>query len=285
MMARRLANALAVALVLATSCAGHATAAERITWSVPDFPPFQILDGPAKGTGSFDGLLSLLIARLPQYEHDIVPMTFARREAEAKQGTDLCTPGIFRTPARESYMAFSTPALLHLDNRLVFRAERAPRFVEGDAVDLEKVLQSKDLVGGIAAGRSYAPNIDALIARYSGHPNVVVRPWKAEQFFQMLLANEVDYIILFPHEANFLAQRFDARDRIGIRAIAGTPPTIATAVSCTRTALGQRIIGDVDTVIAEAIHQPEYRALSERWYEDRDKQLIRRYHDQMLGSR
>ena len=283
MVARRLVTA--AALVLAMSFADTGAATERITWAVQDFPPFQILDGSAKGTGSFDGLLDLLIARLPHYEHDVVPMTFARREAEIKQGADLCTPGIFRTPAREPFMEFSAPALLHLDNRLVFRVERSSRFADGEAVDLEKVLQNKDLVGAIAAGRSYAPNIDALIARSSGYPNLIVRPWKSEQFFQMLLAGEVDYIILFPHEANFLAQRLSAQQQIGIRPIAGTPPTIATTVACTRTPLGAQIIADVNAVIAGALDQPEYRRLSERWYQDSDKELIRRDYNQMMGGR
>ncbi len=283
MVARRLVKAVAV--VLAMSFADTGAAAERISWAVQDFPPFQILDGPAKGTGSFDGLLDLLIARLPHYEHDVVPMTFARREAEIRQGTDLCTPGIFRTPAREPFMEFSAPALLHLDNRVVFRSDRSPRFADGGAVDLEKVLQSKDLVGGVATGRSYAPNIDALIIRYSGYSNLISRPWKSEQFFQMLLAGEVDYIILFPHEANFLAQRFSAQQQVGIRPIAGAPPSIATTVACTRTPLGARIIADINAVIGGALGQPEYRRLSERWYQDSDKDLIRRYYDQMMGVR
>lgn len=283
MVAKRLVKAVTLVLTMFFPHAGGA--AERITWAVQDFPPFQILDGSAKGTGSFDGLLDLLITHLPQYEHDVVAMTFARREAETKQGSDLCTPGIFRTPAREPFMEFSVPALLHLDNRLVFRVERSPRFANGDAMDLETVLQSKDLMGGIAAGRSYAPNIDRLIAHYSGTPNLIVRPWKSEQFFQMLLAGEVDYIILFPHEANFLAQKFSAQEKIGIRPIVGTPPSIATTVACTRTPLGARIIADVNAVITKSLDRLEYRHLSERWYQDSDKDLIRRYYDSMLGVR
>jgi len=275
-----------IMIVMAAAAIGGAHASERIEWALIDFPPFQILDGSAKETGSFDGLLQLLIRRMPQYGHDIVPMTFARREAESREGQAMCTPGMFRTPAREAYWEFSRPALLHLDNRIVFLADSAGKFPGEGPVDLEALFLRDDVVGGIAAGRSYAPNIDALVQRYgTTRRNLVVRPVRADQFFQMLLGGEIDYVILFPHEANFMAERYGAGGRIAVRPIAGTPATITTSVACTRTPLGHEVIAAVDATVAAQLDDPDYRMLSERWYGEADKTLIRRHYGRQLEGR
>jgi uncharacterized protein (TIGR02285 family) len=272
---------MAVALVAAPALAED----DRIVWAALDFPPFAILQGEHRGGGSFDGLLQLLVQEMPEYRHEIVPMTFARREGEIRAGQRLCTPGLFRTPAREGLLVFSQPALIHLDNRVVALASRADKLGPADqAVDLEALFKRADLVGGIIAERSFAPNIDPLIKRFSGSRNLVLRPMKSCQMFEMLLDGEIDYTLLFPHEAAYLAGRFKVVEPLQIRSIAGTPPYIATHVACTKGAWGEAVIRRIDGILARRRTAPEYRALSERWYGDADKALIRRYYPKLLAD-
>jgi uncharacterized protein (TIGR02285 family) len=271
-------------LVAFAGAVPSAFARDTIVWAVLDFPPFQIRDGEFRNTGSFDGLLDLLIRELPEFDHEVVTMTFARREEEIRQGQRLCTPGLFRTPAREKLVTFSMPALIHLDNRLVLLAGTAKRLGTGTSVDLPEVLKRKDLIAGIISSRSFAPNIDPVVQEFAQATNVVMRPIKSWQMFELLLSGEIDYTILFPHESAYLARQHGGTLHLGIRPIAGTPPYIFTHVACTKGEWGEATMAHIDRIIAAHRKQPEYRALSERWYDEADRALIRKYYPNMLTS-
>jgi uncharacterized protein (TIGR02285 family) len=260
----------------------YVAAKEPLIWGVFDFPPFQILEGPHRGSGSFDGELQSLIARMPEFEHKIVPMSFARRREEFIAGTNLCTPGIFRPPAVALNLAISMPALTHLDNRVIFLKDKAPRFGDGSPIDLDVLFKRKTLLGAAVPGRSYAPNIDDAIQRHRGSPNLLIRPLATTQLFQMLLNGDVDYLLLFSHEAAFLADSFGASERVVNRPIAGTPPYIFTHVACTGNAWGQAVIDKVNAIILTERSQAAYRQYSERWYPPEDQDRVRRYYPNML---
>jgi uncharacterized protein (TIGR02285 family) len=257
-------------------------AREVLVWGVFDFPPFQILDGTHKGSGSFDGELQTLIDRMPEFDHKIVVMSFARRREEFIAGTKLCTPGIFRAPAMALKLAVSIPALTHLDNRVVFLGEKAPLFGDADPIDLDSLFKRRMLVGAVVPGRSYAPNIDAAILRFQGNPNLVNRPLDTTQLFQMLLSGDVDYLLLFSHEAAFLADSFGIGDRLRNRSIAGTPPYLFTHVACTGNAWGRRVIDKVNAILPTERTRPAYRQYSERWYPPEDRDKIRKHYPNML---
>lgn len=257
-------------------------ARDTVQWGALDFPPFQVRDGEYQGSGSFDGLLDFLIEQMPEYDHNVLTMTFARREEQIRQGQPLCTPGLFRTSEREKYLTFSLPALIHLDNRLVYLSSTGSRLGGTGPVDFEDVLKRADLVGGFFSQRSFAPNIDPLIKHYENSKNVVQRPLRSSQMFEMLINGEIDYTILFPHEAAYLARKFNGSPNIVVRRIAGTPPYIFTHVACTKGPLGDAVIGRINGIVRAKRQTPAYRALSERWYGDSDKELIRSYYPTLL---
>jgi len=270
--------------MLAVGIASAAEVDDSIVWAAIDFPPFQVLGGEFRGSGSFDGLRDLLVSRLPEYRHEVMGMTFARREEELRQGQRLCTPGMFRTPEREERLVFSRPALIHLDNRLVFLASRADRIGDEAEIDLTRLLERPDLVGGAISGRSFAPNIDPVLKRHEGRPNLVMRPARAAQMLEMLVSGEIDYTILFPHEAAYLARQLRLKESLALRPIAGTPPYIFTHVACTRSPWGEAVIRRVDRLLGELRAAPAYRAYSERWYGEADRQSIRRHYPQLLEA-
>jgi uncharacterized protein (TIGR02285 family) len=257
-------------------------ATDSIVWAALDFPPFQILGGEFRGSGSFDGLRELLVSQMPDYRHEVMGMTFARREEELRQGQLLCTPGMFRTPAREGLLMFSQPALIHLDNRLVFLASGADRFGSGP-IDLAALLARTELVGGVISERSFAPNIDQLLQKLGGQGNLVKRPVRAAQMLEMLVNGEIDYTILFPHEAAYLGRQLGVGESLVVRPIAGTPPYILTHVACTRGAWGERVIRRIDGILEKSRAMPHYRRLSERWYGESDQMLIRQYYPRLLA--
>jgi uncharacterized protein (TIGR02285 family) len=259
-----------------------ATAHDELTWGVLDFPPFQILDEAHKGSGSFDGELATLVARMDGVEHRIVTMSFARRKEEFLSGANLCTPGIFKSNAAAMGLAISIPALVHLDNRVIFLKDKAALFGKDDNIDLETLFLRRDLVGAVIPGRSYAPNIDAVIAHPHEHPQLMKRPLSTAQLFQMLLGGDIDYLLLFPHEAAYLAERFGASGRIANLPIRGTPPYIFTHVACSGNDWGRAMIARIDRVIRAERAKPEYRSYSERWYPAVDQERIRGYYPKLL---
>lgn len=284
---RSLLRTAACLTMLSGSCALPALAAppaakDNITWAVTHFPPFQIRMGAHQGTGSFDGLLQTMTAQLTGFEHDIATMTVTRRDEELREGKNICTPSIFKNPARERIWEFSKPALLHLDNRLVFLSENAKQFGTGE-IDIETLFKRKELTGGILAGRSYALAVDPVIAKYKDSPNLVIRSMPIEQFFEMLVNKNVDYLILFSHETQFLADKFNQPDaRFANRHITGIQPYIYTHVACTRNAWGKAVIRQVDAVLERELPTPEFRKFSERWYNPDDQARVRKFYPQML---
>ncbi|MBU0622168.1 MAG: TIGR02285 family protein [Gammaproteobacteria bacterium] len=259
-----------------------ATAQDELTWGVLDFPPFQILDEAHKGSGSFDGELATLVARMEGFDHHIVTMSFARRKEEFLSGANLCTPGIFKSNAAALGLAISIPALVHLDNRVIFLKDKATLFGRDSSIDLESLFLREDLVGAVIPGRSYAPNIDAVIAHAHDHPQLMKRPLSTAQLFQMLLSGDIDYLLLFPHEAAYLAERFGASGRIANLPINGTPPYIFTHVACSGNDWGRAMIARINTVIRTERGKPEYRSYSERWYPAVDQERIRGYYPKLL---
>ncbi len=254
----------------------------KIVWSLIEFPPFQILGGEYRDSGSFDGLRDLLAREIRDADHESIPMTVARREEELRRGELLCSPGMFRTPVRERYLVFSDPALIHLDNRLVFLSRNAGHFPSGSTIDFEALLANRQLIGGIISGRSFAPNIDALIRR-NGGPHLLMRPLKAPQMVELLLNGDIDYTIMFPHEAAYVERQLGRKGLLTNRQIVGTPPYILTHVACTRSEWGERVIARVNKVLRAQRKKPEYRALSERWYSEADQALIRSYYPRLLA--
>ena len=255
---------------------------ESLTWGVLNFPPFQILEGSRQGSGSFDGELQMLIAHMPEYAHEVVPMSFARRREDFNAGANLCTPGIFKPPAQALNLAISMPALTHLDNRIIFLKEKAKLFGEDNPVGLDTLFNKSELVGAVVPGRSYAPIIDETIQRFRGKPNLMIRPLETRQLFEMLLNGDLDYLILFSHEAAFLADQSGSTERIMNRPIAGTPSYIFTHVACTGNAWGHAIIAKINAILLLEREQAEYRKYSERWYPIEDQEKVRGYYPNML---
>lgn len=278
---RRMAWALASAL-LSVGTASYGK--ETVTWAVLDFPPFQIRTGEFAGTGSFDGLLDLLMHELPEYAHEVQVMSNARLVEEFRSGHIVCSPGLFKSPAREQYMNFSVPALIHLDNRLVIGSHALARFPGAPTVDLGPVLERSDLIGGVSEGRSFAPNIDPLIQQHAHDRQLVYRPIQASQLFKMLAGGDIDYTILFPHEAAYLSKALNLPDVATLRPIKGTPPYIFTHVVCPKSAWGQQFLAKVNRVIEQRSHAPDYRALSERWYKEPDQARIRTFYPKLLEA-
>ena len=121
------------------------------------------------------------------------------------------------------------------------------------------------------------PRTKVCLAGYSRGAAAVV--FAAKKLYPI----QVDYLILFAHETQFLADKFNQPEsKFANRRITGVQPYIYTHVACTKNAWGKAVIKQVDALLERELATPEYRKFSERWYNADDQARVRRFYPQML---
>lgn len=141
-------------------------AKDTLIWLLRDFPPLTIASGPQQGLGAIDRLMPLLIARMPEYEHQILRVNRARGMQMLNEPSFTCDPTLLWTEARAKSIIFSIPTYAVISNGMVIRREDASRFspfIESGQVDLGALLASQTIKLGVVAERSYGPVIDQIL--------------------------------------------------------------------------------------------------------------------------
>ena len=152
-----------------------ARAAERetVTWMEAVFPPFFIQHGVSAGQGYGDVVSAILREQLTGYEHQTITTNITRHFYKFKQGENVCSVGLYRTPEREAFMHFSIPSFLTLPAVLIVRKDRYAAFGGRPSVRLDTVLSRQDLTIGLARDRSYGPATDAILRKHGGSLHLV----------------------------------------------------------------------------------------------------------------
>ncbi|VVN85366.1 TIGR02285 family protein [Pseudomonas fluorescens] len=147
---------------------GAAQAKETLTWLLRDLPPLTIFEGPQKGRGAIDQLIPLLIASLPEYEHQIVRVNRARGMQMLRAPSFTCDPSLIWNKERAQRIVYSITSLRIISNglavRLQDRATLAP-FISDGKVDLASLLTAGGKKLGVIAERSYGQPVDDLLQR------------------------------------------------------------------------------------------------------------------------
>lgn len=147
---------------------GAAQAKETLTWLLRDLPPLTIFEGPQKGQGAIDQLMPLLIASMPEYEHQIVRVNRARGMQMLRAPSFTCDPSLIWNEERAQWILYSITSLRIMSNglavRLQDRATLAPFIIDGE-VDLASLLTGSGKKLGVIAERSYGQPIDGLLHR------------------------------------------------------------------------------------------------------------------------
>ncbi|WP_150804721.1 TIGR02285 family protein [Pseudomonas fluorescens] len=145
---------------------GVAQAKETLIWLLRDLPPLTIFEGPQKGRGAIDQLIPLLIASMPEYEHQIVRVNRARGMQMLLAPSFTCDPSLIWNKERAQRIVYSITSLRIMSNglavRLQDRAALAPFMVDGQ-VDLGSLLAASGKKLGVVAERSYGQPVDGLL--------------------------------------------------------------------------------------------------------------------------
>lgn len=263
-------------------------------WLVQDLPPhFSYSNGRAPqrpedlGNGEIDGFLRLLIARLPQYQHEFFEAGFPRFEAAVRQGQTLCSMLHVRTPERLGWLYFTHlyPPMLSRQIHVIVNRDQLARFEQhAQLPQLSEILQRPDLAGLLPRDRSFGPKIDALLQAQTQRPVKTIVAARGTQLLTMLRAHRMDYTLEYPSVVDeFMRTTDGAADLVKLPIAEGRSTAVATA-GCSRNPEGRRQIEAIDAAVRKLAQDPQREAWVRSWRGDTldepDRLRIKHYMDE-----
>lgn len=271
--ARLLRTILTAALLLA---AGQAHAQDsHVLWLKTEWPP--VFTAAGKGFG--DHALRWLQQRLPAHSHETrsLPLPRLLRTMD-EQHTTVCTTNLLRTPAREEKYLISRDIMRMPALSLVVRTSAVPAFAglrnaRGE-IEFTRLMQQTELDGVINENRSYGPVLDSLLRAAPSAASFARLP-KTGSMVSMLAANRVDWILLYPFEAVWLARQEQTAPVLSNLPIAEIPAFGDGGVTCNRTVLAEKLVADINRVLAAHPDEPWLTAMFD-WLDPETRQRIAR---------
>ena len=276
--------ALIVLLFLASCTLAAAGSQDRVTWMHADFAPLRIIDGPYAGQGPSDMLHGLMRREMPGLDHSVLTANMSRTLNWMKNGENVLAVGLIPSPERVASMQFSVPCVMVPPACLVVRAGDRERF-GGDRLSLREFVPARRL--GVAAARSYGPEVDAVLRDAAGSPRIVVHSGSdlLGSLMEMLLLDRVDGVLAFPFEAVYVARMNGKEDRIALVPLKEALVPVYGRVAAPRTSWGTAMLARVDEILLRHRGEPEYRAAFERWLRPEDVEGYRAMYESFLRSR
>ncbi len=266
-----------------------------IRWLVQDLPPhFSFRDGrpPQRpdelGQGEVDGFLRVLIGRMPQFRHELVPLSLPRFEAQVRQGETLCTVLHVRTPERQQWLYFTPlhPPMMSRQIHVIVRRDDLARFeAGGQPLKLADLLRRRDLVGLLPRDRSYGPRIDQLLASQPEHAPRAVVAGRGANLLAMLRAGRMDYTLDYPVSVDEFMTQHPGGPTLATLPLAEGRSTPMAVSACSRSPEGRRAIEAIDQTVREMAADPQRDQWIRSWrggapLDAEDQQRLRRYLDE-----
>lgn len=248
---------------------------DRVIWYRADFPPVTIPLGEDAGTGFFDRVMSFLVERLPEYEHQYRTANFKRIISELQKGENACCPSLYKTEERDRFIAFSVPAMVVLPNGVITtekKSEQLKPYVDANnKISLSALLNDQSLTLGISNGRLYSGGIDEILDRFRDRKNITVR--SGDDVFKglmsMLLLDRVDYIIGYPAEAGYFMKKAFKGDGYVYYPIAESRvPFTVGYIGCPKTEWRERFINRLNPILLQYRQTDDYLAFYDSWLDE-----------------
>ncbi|HMA51124.1 MAG TPA: hypothetical protein VKP60_15305 [Magnetospirillaceae bacterium] len=246
--ARYLAGLALFLTALATrASAGELPPGAEIAWYSADIPPLYIFSGSLEGTGYGDVILDLVAAAKPKR------VTVSRTWYEIEHHPVSCTTGALKTPAREAIALFSARPAMVPNYEVIIRADLAQRMApflnESGKIELARLTEQSELVGGSIASRVY-PGILGEALSSPDHRWRLEKISETPLLMNLLRSNRIDFFFLSPVELAYYRQTLGGDDRwIGIP-IEGLPDHVGIYTACSKTDLGAKVIAEVDEILS-----------------------------------
>lgn len=253
------------------------TAKETIHWVQYDIPPFYIKDGSYSGRGVVDVTDAMIRAELPQYNHVIIWANIARIKQMMQQGKKVVCGNMLKTPEREKYQTFSTfHKTLSTAPHIIIPSSELNTYkqyiIDGDGVDLLRLIQSKDKLGYFIASRSYGSKFDLAIKDKTNKRVNYSLNAPMGNVLDMLLKDVNGFTVAYPEEIIYYTESkfgygsstvsdLNKKAYLGklkVLPIAGQPKEISTYVAAPKTEWGYRVISDINEALSKLKSNPAY---------------------------
>lgn len=238
---------------------------DEVTWMHAEFPPLRITNGPYAGQGVSDMIHDLMRRELPAFKHTLITANLSRTLNWMESGRNVLAVGIIPNPLRDRVMQYSVPCVMVPPVCLVVRAGEQESLGLGGHVSLRDFIAWKHL--GVAADRSYGPEVDSVLLSSPDLSRVVVNPCSnlSGNLLDMLLLGRVDGVLAYPFEATYAMRIKGEEGRIATVPLRESMVPIQGRVAAPRTAWGTAMIERVNEILLRHRGTPEYRAAIERW--------------------
>lgn len=244
------------------------------------------MTGEQKGKGFVQSILKLIIAKLPEYQHQMPLTTLVRGLSDIKSGKFVCHPSLFITKERQKYMYFSQAAVINPTNRIIAKKGRLDALVTKNYVDLKAAIQYENLSFALAKGRSYSEKIDDIISLNLKSNNIFYMPGKEfSSIFKMIALERIDITLAYPFEFKYYLDNNPAAiDKLSAYQIADFPLYVIGSIGCPKNEWGKQIIEKIDVILEELKPTDEYKQAVTRWweYEQAKPQFKQFYQDVFL---
>ncbi len=231
-------------------------ARNTLIWVLRDLPPTTIFEGPQKGRGVIDQALPVLMASLPEYDHQIVHVNRARGMQMLREQPFVCDPALMFNLQRAQWIAFSITSFRVFSNGLAVRRkdrDGVQPFIHDGQIDLRALLASAPHNVGVVAERSYGEQIDSLLAQ--APPGALMAHYGNNaigNLLQMQRHGRLKALIGYQPEIRFQAQQqgIDPNE-LEFYPIQGMPKYQSVNVGCSNTAQGRQAVERINRALLE----------------------------------
>lgn len=201
---------------------------------------------------------------------------------EIKNEKRGCCASLYKTAERETYTIFSIPVVIVLPNGIIIRKEDqslfSPYMTADEKLKLTELIEDEYLMLGVAKGRKYSGGIDEILAANPNTTNILERTGNDvfKGLLDMLLKDRIEYILGFPVEAQYMAQKVGRGDEILFYPVAETAVEFTVGhVGCPDTEWGRTIIKEVNKILLNNRTTPEFLGYYENWLDEKTAKSYR----------
>jgi len=248
---------------------------ETVIWRVTDWPPFYILEGPDKGKGIYDEIISMISRHLPEYDHQTMSMNTVRVRAQWSLGEKVCHPSVI---VGESFNTQSVVNSILLPHRIIVHKDKEDKvnLLRKDEVSLGQLLADTTLRGGVTPGR-YTSLLNDIVKQHKGGGHLYFNP-NYDRMIEMVLLKRLDYIIEYPPIIAYTAKQMgldNSTISLGIQE-AKESSYLSVAVGCTKNAWGRAMIDKINQVLKKESQNPDFLESRLKWYDKPSRKILRK---------
>jgi len=255
---------------------------EKLVWLLEDKKEnINLLAKTAPDTSVATYIENQVVSQLTDYDISIKRVSVKRIDYYLKHNTNTCVANRAKIKIREDYSLFSTPQSFYITHKL-YRFNHSQPLPAGLLNKKGEVIAIKDIFGlfpeakiGIADGASYGKFLDEEIKKITPN-NIHYRGgvMRVTALEAMLYSKRIDYLLALPID---IVPTNEQKTLLDKYTIAGAPPYLIAHFSCSKSALGTRVIDKINSLLAAMYKTEDYYQAHRRWFTEQEVVDLQRY--------